>query len=160
VHAWTEHQPALGRLAEILVTVSAIDASQLLEVMGDAVIIADPHGVIVFWNAAATRLFGFEESEALGQSLSLITPQRLQHRHNVGFEQAMASGTTRYGTTLLKVPANHKDGQILSIAFTVAMLLDDAGKVSGVAAVIRDETQRFMEDRDLRKRLANYERLR
>ena len=134
-----------------------IDAAQLLEIMGDAVVIVDPHGIIVFWNAAATRLFGFEEAEALGESLTLITPQRLQHRHNVGFGKAMDTGTTRYGTTLLKVPATHKDGRMLSIAFTVAMLFDDKRRVSGVAAVIRDETQRYLEERELRKKLAAYE---
>jgi PAS domain S-box-containing protein len=133
-----------------------IDYAQLLQVMGDAVIVADPHGDIVFWNDAATRIFGFTPAEAMGQNLALITPQRLQQRHNAGFEKSMATGTTRYGTTLLKVPATHKDGRTLSIAFSVAMLFDSQHKVTGIAAVIRDETQRFQEDRDLRKRLAEY----
>jgi PAS domain S-box-containing protein len=135
-----------------------IDFSQLLQVMGDAVIVADPQGNIVFWNAAATRIFGFSEAEAMGQNLTLITPQRLQQRHNAGFEKSMATGTTRYGTTLLKVPATHKDGRNLSIAFSVAMLFDPQHQVTGIAAVIRDETQRFQEDRELRKKLAEYEK--
>jgi PAS domain S-box-containing protein len=135
-----------------------IDYAQLLQVMGDAVIVADPKGDIVFWNDAATRIFGFSETEALGQNLTLITPQRLQSRHNAGYEKSMATGTTRYGTTLLKVPATHKDGRTLSIAFSVAMLFDSQHKVTGIAAVIRDETQRFQEDRELRKKLAEYER--
>jgi PAS domain S-box-containing protein len=134
-----------------------IDYAQLLQVMGDAVIVADPNGNIVFWNAAATRIFGFSEAEALGQNLTLITPQRLQQRHNAGYEKSMATGTTRYGTTLLKVPATHKDGRTLSIAFSVAMLFDPQHKVTGIAAVIRDETQRFQEDRELRKKLAEYQ---
>jgi PAS domain S-box-containing protein len=133
-----------------------IDYAQLLQVMGDAVIVADPRGDIVFWNDAATRIFGFTAAEAMGQNLTLITPQRLQQRHNAGFEKSMATGTTRYGDTLLKVPATHKDGRALSIAFSVAMLFDSQHKVTGIAAVIRDETQRFQEDRDLRKRLAEY----
>jgi PAS domain S-box-containing protein len=135
-----------------------IDCAQLLQVMGDAVIVADPHGDIVFWNGAATRIFGFTAAEAMGQNLTLITPQRLQQRHNAGFEKSMATGTTRYGTTLLKVPATHKDGRTLSIAFSVAMLVDSQHKVTGIAAVIRDETQRFQDDRDLRKKLAEYEK--
>jgi PAS domain S-box-containing protein len=134
-----------------------IDFAQLLQVMGDAVIVADPAGTIVFWNAAATRIFGFTEAEAMGQNLTLITPQRLQQRHNAGFENSMATGTTKYGTTLLKVPATHKDGRTLSIAFSVAMLFDAQHRVTGIAAVIRDETQRFQEDRELRKKLAEYQ---
>lgn len=134
-----------------------VDLAQLVEVMGDAVIVADRVGKITLWNAAATRIFGFSEAEALGQSLTLITPERLQHRHNVGFDRSMETGTTRYGSTLLKVPANHKDGRTISIAFTVAMLFDDAHQVTGVAAVIRDETERFLEERQLKQRLAALE---
>jgi PAS domain S-box-containing protein len=135
-----------------------IDYAQLLQAMGDAVIVADPHGDIVFWNEAATRIFGFTAAEAMGQNLTLITPQRLQQRHNAGFEKSMATGKTRYGTTLLKVPATHKDGRTLSIAFSVAMLVDSQHKVTGIAAVIRDETQRFQDDLELRKKLAEYEK--
>ena len=134
-----------------------IDLGKLVSVIGDAVIVADRDGNIVLWNPAATRLFGFSESEALGHSLTLITPQRLRQRHNVGFDKSMQTGTTRYGTQLLKVPANHKDGRTLSIAFTVAMLFDDDGKVTGVAAVIRDETVRFQEERELKQKLATAE---
>lgn len=134
-----------------------LDLAQLFDVLGDAVIVADPDGNIVGWNAAATRIFGFSEAEALGHNLTLIIPERLRHRHNVGFDKSMETGTTRYGSQLLKVPANHKDGRALSIAFTVAMLFDDNHKVTGVAAVIRDETARWLEERELKRRLASYE---
>ena len=122
--------------------------------MADAVIVADRDGVIVLWNPGATRVFGHSESEALGQTLKLITPERLQHRHDVGFAHSMTTGTTRYGDQLLKVPAVHKEGHTISIAFTVAMLFDDSAEVSGVVAVIRDETARFKTERELGKRVA------
>jgi PAS domain S-box-containing protein len=133
--------------------IATIDPAQLLRVISDAVIVSDARGKIVFWNAAATRLFGFAEDEALGSDLTLIIPERLRPRHNAGFEKSMATGTTRYGTQLLKVPAVHKDGRTLSIAFSVAMLFE-AGSVTGVVAVIRDETARFQSDRELSQRLA------
>src|SRR6267154_5144903 len=134
-----------------------LDLAQLFNVLGDAVVVADANGNIVGWNAAATRIFGFSESEALGHSLTLIIPERLRHRHDVGFDKSLETGTRRYGTQLLKVPATHKDGRTLSIAFSVGMLFDESHKVTGVAAVIRDETARWLEERELRKRLASYE---
>jgi PAS domain S-box-containing protein len=130
----------------------SVDYRQLVEEAGDAIIASDSQGAITLWNAAATRIFGFSQDEALGQNLDIIIPERQRQRHWAGYEATMASGTTRYGTTLLKVPALHKDGRALSIAFTVA-LLKSAGKVTQIVAIVRDETARWSEERDLRRRL-------
>ncbi len=134
-----------------------IPYEQLLEAIGDAILVADEKGVITFWNPAAERIFGFARTEALGQSLDLIIPERLRQRHWEGYRKTMESGRTRYGADLLRVPAVHKDGHALSIAVTVALLVSGEGKVNGIAAVIRDETQRFQEERALRRRVAELE---
>ena len=134
-----------------------IDLHQLVECVGDAIVVADAHEKIVLWNAAATRIFGYSEEEALGNTLDLIVPDRQRQRHNEGYSKSMETGTTRYGTSLLKVPAKHKDGRTLSIAFTVGMLFDEKHQANGVAAVIRDETERFAEERALKKRLSDLE---
>ena len=135
----------------------SFDMSGLVAAIGDAVVISDADGRIVTWNPAAERIFGFSETEAMGQTLDLITPDRHRRRHWEGYAKTMRTGVTRYGTTLLKVPALHKDGRALSIAFTVALLHDAEGAVSGIAAVIRDETDRFQEERTLRRRVAELE---
>ena len=134
-----------------------VDLLQLVDCIGDAVIVADAHEKIVLWNAAATRIFGYTEEEALGNTLDLIVPERQRQRHNEGYSKSMETGTTRYGTSLLKVPAKHKDGRTLSIAFTVGMLFDEKHQANGVAAVIRDETERFTEEKALKKRLSDLE---
>ena len=134
-----------------------IDFEELVHNLGDAVVISDATGTITYWNPAAERIFGFTHAEALGQSLDLIIPERLRKRHNDGYDQSMKTGTTRYGTQLLTVPALHKSGQPLSIAFSVVMLFDEHQKATGVAAVIRDDTARFTEDRNQRKRIMELE---
>ena len=134
-----------------------LNLDHLSQYIGDAVVVSDVNEKIVLWNPAATRIFGFTEAEALGNTLDIIVPERQLHRHNEGYMQSMKTGTTRYGASVLKVPAMHKDGHMLSIAFTVAMLFDENHKASGVVAVIRDETERFAEERALKKRLADLE---
>jgi PAS domain S-box-containing protein len=134
-----------------------IDLSQLVAAVADAVVVTDASGAIALWNAAAERMFGFAASEALGQSLDLIIPERLRNRHWEGFHKTMLTGETKYGTDLLRVPAMDKGGRALSIAFTVALLHGADGKPAAIAAVIRDETSRFNEERSLRKRLAELE---
>ena len=134
----------------------AIDFVQLVGAAGDAVVVSDPSGTIVYWNASAERIFGFSEAEALGQSLDLICPDRYRKRHWHGYHHTMETGQTRYGAELLRVPALSKDGRPLSIAFSVALLKQD-GAATGIVAIVRDETERWNEDRALRQRLADLE---
>ncbi len=128
-----------------------VDYKQLVEVLGDALVVADAGGVIRLWNAAAERLFGFTKAEALSNSLDLIIPERLRARHWAGYKKAMASGDTRYNSDLLRVPAVHKNGRPLSIAFTVAFLFGAERRVTGIVAMIRDDTRHFAEERVLRR---------
>ena len=133
------------------------DYQQLVAAIGDAVVVCDAAGAIIVWNDAAVRMFGFTRDDALGKSLDLIIPERQRGRHWDGYNKSMATGQTRYGSDVLRVPALHKDGRTLSIAFTVAMLFDDARKVTAIVAVIRDETVRWAEERQLRVRVAQLE---
>ena len=130
-----------------------VDLTQLIGAMGDAVVVSNVDGKIVLWNPAAEQMFGYTEVEALGKNLDIITPDRFRQRHWDGYHKSMETGTTKYGKQTLRVPAVHKDGHALSIAFTVAMLYDDHQKVTGVAAIIRDETLRFQEEKELKKQL-------
>ena len=134
-----------------------IDLNALVSAIGDAVVVSDAKGNVIVWNPAAERLFGFTEAEALGQSMDMIIPERLRKRHWEGYDQTMATGITKYGHDVLRVPAVHQDGHSMSIAFNVAMLYTPDGKVSAIASVIRDESSRFDEERALKKRVAELE---
>ena len=136
---------------------TAVDLHALVQAAGDAIIVADVHGRMVLWNPAAERLFGFTEAEAVGRSLDLIIPERFRERHWTGYRAVMETGQTRYGTQVLRVPALRKDGQRLSIAFTVALLHAPEGHRTGIAAIIRDDTARWQEEQALRQRLAALE---
>ena len=134
-----------------------VDFKQLVEGAGDAIMVCDAKGAITLWNRAAERIFGFTEAEALGQSLDMIIPQRQRQRHWDGYQKTMETGITKYGADLLRVPALHKDGHTLSIAFTVSMLFSEDREVTGIVAIVRDETARFAEERKLRARLQEAE---
>ena len=121
----------------------------------DAIIYADEQGLIQFWNRSAERIFGFSEAEALGQTLDIIIPESLRGRHWQGYRATMHTGNTRYGVgETLAVPAMRKDGQRISIEFTILPFRDDAGRMEGIAAILRDVTVRFEEMRALRRQLA------
>ena len=133
------------------------DFEAMVQAFGDGVIACDVAGTIVYWNGAATRIFGFSAEEATGQSLDLIIPQRQQQRHWDGYHHTLATGQTKYGSDVLRVPAVHKEGKPLSIAFTVALLHAPDGAMAGIAAVVRDDTVRWSEERALKARLRELE---
>jgi PAS domain S-box-containing protein len=133
------------------VSVADLIGQAVLSTPTDAIIAADRDGLIRFWNPGAERIFGFAREEVLGQSLDLIIPERLRERHWSGFTRTMETGESRYGAgDLLSVPALRKDGKTISVEFTVVPL-KEAGEMQGIAAIMRDVTQRFEEMRRLRK---------
>jgi PAS domain S-box-containing protein len=131
---------------------------RIVEEMPEAVIFADRQGTVRLWNRGAETMFGYSATEALGQSLDLIVPERFRARHWEGYRQVMATGVTRYGERLLAVPAMRKDGRRISIEFSIALLKDERGEVAGALAVVRDVTARWQAERELRARLAALEK--
>ena len=132
----------------------AIVGEAILSSLSDAIVAADTDGRIVFWNPGAERIFGFPAADAVGRSLDIIIPERLRAEHWEGYARVMSGGQSRYGSgDILAVPAVTRDGRRISIEFTIVALRDRAGKLAGVAAVIRDVTQRFEEMRALKRAL-------
>ncbi|MFC5068337.1 PAS domain S-box protein [Flaviflagellibacter deserti] len=127
----------------------------LLESLSDGIVASDRKGTIVFWSPGATRIFGFSEQDALGQSLDIIIPEPFRDRHWEGYHETVASGESRYGAgDLLAVPGQHKDGRRISIEFTIVLMKDASGSVIGMASVVRDVTKKFEETKALKKQIA------
>ena len=132
----------------------------VVEQMADALIYSDKEGVIRGWNAAAESLFGYAKSDAIGQSLDLIIPERLRDAHWAGFNRAMESGKTRLaGHAAMTRSLTHSRGAIY-VEMSFAVVCDEQGKVIGSVAVARDATQRRQHERELRERLESLEKLR
>lgn len=120
----------------------------------DAIIYADAHGRIRFWNQGAERIFGFPENEAVGQTLDIIIPENLRKRHWEGFMRTMQTGKTRYGSgDVLEVPALRKDGTSATVEFSMLPFRDKDGAMLGIGVVLRDVTKRFEEMKRFGERL-------
>ena len=78
----------------------------------DALILANDEGHIVYWNAGATKAFGYSEEEALGQPLTMIMPKRYREAHERGLRRICETGESRIiGATmeLHGLRKNHKE---------------------------------------------------
>lgn len=137
-----------------------MDTSQvfkhIVENSGDAIVLSDRDGKIRIWNRGAERIFGFTEEEAIGASLDIIIPEKIRERHWEGYNKTMISGVTKYGDQILSVPALTKNGERISVDFTV-ILVTEGGSVSGIAAIMRDVTEKFQRERELQKRVKELE---
>lgn len=134
-------------LAERIITGSTLDA----------VIYADRSGTVRLWNDAAVDMFGWSTEEAVGQSLDIIIPVKMQDAHWTGWDRVMETGVTRYGLEPLTAPGVRKDGTRISLEFSIVMLKDADGRVEGVAAVLRDVTARWEKERALRRHVREWE---
>ena len=128
----------------------------ILTSRSDAIIAADKEGAIRFWNPGAERIFGYSRAEAVGRSLDIIIPAPLRKRHWDGYHQVMESGQSRYGDgEVLAVPGIAKSGRRLSLEFTIVPLRDGPKQLVGLAAIMRDVTERFEAARALKRKLAD-----
>ena len=127
---------------------------QVINDAPDAILIADREGIITFWNSGAAQIFGHTAAEAVGQSLDLIIPENLRKRHWEGYWRVMAAGETKYQTGLLSSPGIRKDGTRVSLEFSMVLLRDATGGMQGCASIMRDVTERWHKEKELRERLA------
>jgi PAS domain S-box-containing protein len=130
-------------------------AARIVEGAADAVLFTDRAALL--WNSGAERMFGWTAAEAVGKSMELIIPDRLRARHWQNWDRVMETGVTRYATDVLAVPALRKDGAPLSIEFTIQLVRDEAGKIVGPAAIVRDVTARFQREKELRAKVKELE---
>jgi PAS domain S-box-containing protein len=137
---------------------TSVDAGALVEQAPDAVIFADKEGTIRTWNAAAERIFGFSSGEALGQNLDIIIPERFREAHWKGFERAMDDRATKYIGQALATRSQRADGETIYVELSFAIVLDAGGTAVGALAHAREITERFNQERQQRKKLAELEK--
>jgi len=126
---------------------------QIIENSQDAILFADRNGIIELWNSGAEAIFGYKKEEARGKSLDLIVPEKLRQRHWEGYHTVMKTGESRYGKELLKVPAIRKDGTSISVEFTISIVRNQRNEIMGTAAIIRDVTERWKQEKELKQKI-------
>jgi PAS domain S-box-containing protein len=120
---------------------------EMLAQVSDAVVAVDGEGRIIYLNAAAELLYGFDVSRALGRTLSEIYQPRWLH---AGDEADEAVALRERGAWRGEKVHVRQDGREISVDLGVTVLRDLDGQPTGSLAVIRDVTERRQhEDRVL-----------
>jgi PAS domain S-box-containing protein len=104
----------------------------------DAIISKTLDGVITSWNGGATRIFGYEPSEMIGQSILRLIPPEL-HGEETEILARLQRGERIDHFETVRVA---KDGRRIDVSLTVSPLRDRSGRVVGASKVGRDISER------------------
>jgi PAS domain S-box-containing protein len=121
----------------------------------DAVITMDDRGVVVEFNPAATKMFGYSRAEAIGCDMAeLIMPESLRAAHRHGLDRYLRTRTGTYLDGRVEVTGKRADGSEFPAEVTITQI-DRPGEpmFTGFVRDITDRKQAEAEVRASRARL-------
>lgn len=105
----------------------------------DAIIITDCDGNVISWNNGATLTFGYQASEIMGKSVTLIMPERYRELHMQGIKRNKEAGYPVLLEKTLELHGLKKDGEEIDIRFALSTWSSDEKYYYG--AIIHDITE-------------------
>ncbi len=128
-------EPANPGLLRDPVAVAALLAA-LVDSSDDAIVAKDLNGIILSWNPAAERIFGYRADEVVGQSITIVIPPERRH------EEDTILRTLRGGDRIdhFETERMRKDGRRIVISASISPIRDPAGVIIGIAKIARDIT--------------------
>jgi PAS domain S-box-containing protein len=109
----------------------------IVESSDDAIIAKTLDGVISAWNAAAERMFGYAEREAIGQPIAMIVPPDLYGEEPEILRRLRAGERIQHYETVRVTKA----GERIDVSLTISPLRDSAGRIIGCSKIARDITK-------------------
>ncbi|MDP8935310.1 MAG: PAS domain S-box protein, partial [Cyanobacteriota bacterium] len=122
--------------------------SQIIDKIHEAVISTDMDGSITIWNQACQKLYGYEETEAIGQHISLIYPPE---QHEFLLEQVIKPLQEK-GEHEIEVITRRKSGEKFSSHLMLSLLKDNRGEVVGTMGYLTDISARKALEQELAQR--------
>jgi PAS domain S-box-containing protein len=125
------------------------------EIVTDAVVSADSHGVILYVNKGGERLFGWDASQLAGRPLTVLLPERFHDSTRRGLLRYISIEPAEAFGNVIELIALHKDGHEFPIEISLARWQD--GPARFFTAIVRDITDRKRRDEELRAMNAQLE---
>jgi PAS domain S-box-containing protein len=104
----------------------------------DAIIGETLDGVVLSWNAAAERLYGYKAAEMIGRSLLPLFPEERAGEWSGLLDQVRQEVTVQHFDS----ERLRKDGSRVQVTLTVSPVLGPDGSVVGVSSIAHDRTER------------------
>ena len=119
--------------------------ANLLNNVGQAVIATDLAGVVIYWNSAAEKIYGWSPAEAIGQNIAMLTPAMQSGEQAIEIMKKLSTGKTWSGEFDVK----RKNGSIFPAFVTDTPIVDSSGKLAGIIGISSDITDRKKAEMEL-----------
>ncbi|MEW6683531.1 MAG: CHASE domain-containing protein [Nitrospirota bacterium] len=106
----------------------------------DAIVSADGRGRIVVWNKSAGNIFGYSESEILGQPLSVLTSERAWQAQEEALTRVASSGGSGLTGETVELMGRRKDGGEFPLELSLSTWTQ--GEQRFYTGIMRDITER------------------
>ena len=108
----------------------------IVESSDDAIISTDLNGLILSWNPAAERMYGYTRSEALGQPITMLIPEDRLSEETANLQNIRQGKRVNPHDTVRR----HKDGTPVLVSLAVSPIKDPAGRIIGASKTARNIT--------------------
>ncbi|HJZ91164.1 MAG TPA: PAS domain S-box protein [Gemmataceae bacterium] len=120
--------------------------ARLLDTVGQAVVVTDPVGRIVYWNRYAETLYGWSRDEALGRDVADLLAAPGAAREGAAIMDRLREGKSWSG----EFPVRRKDGTTFPAFVTDTPVFDDRGRLTGIIGISADITEQKRVEQGLR----------
>jgi PAS domain S-box-containing protein len=115
-----------------------------------AILVLDPEGQIITWNAGGERIMGYSSQEVIGRHFSLFYTQAARAQEHPEHELEVAGTRGQYEEDGWRV---RKDGSLFWANVVITPLHDEKGQLYGFVKITRDMTERRQLEETLRQRV-------
>jgi PAS domain S-box-containing protein len=129
--------------ADALIQVLRLAA--IVEGSDDAIVSKDVNGIVITWNGAAERMFGYSAADMIGQSIRRIIPPERQSEEDDVLSRIRRGDRVEHFETVRR----HRDGSPVEVSITISPIRTPDGRVIGASKIARDISERKRTERAL-----------
>ncbi|MCH7908801.1 MAG: PAS domain S-box protein, partial [Candidatus Hydrogenedentes bacterium] len=129
----------------------------ILDHVGEAIIMIDERGMIQSYNATANALFGYTVDEVLNRNISMLMPEPFRTQHDGYIQRYLKTGESDIMGIPRRITGQRKDRSLIEMELTATVL--NVGKRVFFTGLMRDVTRQVMLEKELAQHREHLEEL-
>lgn len=119
--------------------------SEIVQSSNDAIISKNLDGIIMSWNKAAQRIFGYTESEIVGKSIEILIPTYLKNEEKIILQEISEGRKVDHYQTIRVT----KSGKEIPVSLTISPMRNKQGQIVGASKIARDISDQIQREQTI-----------